>query len=250
MNGERTCAVLLLGTYHMSNPGRDMHNVQADDVLAPKRQNEIREAAERLAAFKPTKIAVEALAADDEALLREYRAYVSGELPLGANEIYQLGFRTAAQLGHDKLYAVDWNEWIGGVSLGDVYDYAETHMPELYRQFHRSGEAGVAAFQRSMAARTIRELLLACNSREAWKRDHEVYMAFARVGDGKFNIGIDWLCNYWYRRNMIVYANIARISSPGDRILVIYGSAHMHLLAQFMTESGLYSLESAETYLA
>ena len=75
-------------------------------------------------------------------------------------------------------------------------------------------------------------------------------MTLARVGDGINNIGVDWLSNYWYRRNlMIPYANISRISSTEDRILVIYGSGHMHLLTQFMKESGLYSLDSVENYL-
>ena len=33
--------ILVLGTYHMANPGRDIFNTQADDVLAAKRQKEI-----------------------------------------------------------------------------------------------------------------------------------------------------------------------------------------------------------------
>ena len=32
--------VLVLGTYHMANPGHDIHNMQADDVLLPKRQQQ------------------------------------------------------------------------------------------------------------------------------------------------------------------------------------------------------------------
>jgi len=35
--------VLVLGTYHMANPGHDLFNTKADDVLAPKRQAEIAE---------------------------------------------------------------------------------------------------------------------------------------------------------------------------------------------------------------
>jgi hypothetical protein len=30
--------ILVLGTYLMSNPGHYIHNMQADDVLLPKRQ--------------------------------------------------------------------------------------------------------------------------------------------------------------------------------------------------------------------
>jgi len=41
--------VLVLGVYHMANPGHDLFNTKADDVLAPKRQAEI---AEVIAALK------------------------------------------------------------------------------------------------------------------------------------------------------------------------------------------------------
>ena len=33
--------VLVLGVYHMANPGRDVFDTQADDVLAPRRQAEM-----------------------------------------------------------------------------------------------------------------------------------------------------------------------------------------------------------------
>src|ERR1041384_502852 len=45
--------VLVLGVYHMANPGHDIFNMQADDVLAPKRQQEIVELAGVLKKFKP-----------------------------------------------------------------------------------------------------------------------------------------------------------------------------------------------------
>jgi len=33
--------VLLVGTYHFSNPGRDLHKVKAVDVLAADRQRDV-----------------------------------------------------------------------------------------------------------------------------------------------------------------------------------------------------------------
>src|SRR5688572_1476825 len=51
--------VLVLGVFHMANPGRDIVNAQVDDVLAPKRQAEIAELITVLKRFRPTKIAVE-----------------------------------------------------------------------------------------------------------------------------------------------------------------------------------------------
>jgi hypothetical protein len=231
----------------MHNPGLDMHNYKSDDVLAPKRQKEIQEVVDRLKLFNPTKIAVEALADEYETLNDQYLSYVRGNYILTANEIHQLGFRTAAELDHRCIYPVDWNEWIGGISLGDVYDYSKSHMPELYKKLNSNNQGGTK--QKSKKIHTIKERLLALNNPDAVRADHKSYMTIARVGDGNNNIGIDWLCNYWYRRNLIIYANISRFSSPEDKILVIYGAGHTHLLSQFIKESDMFSLESVETYL-
>ena len=51
--------ILVLGTYHMANPGHDIYNMQADDVLSPRRQQEIAQLIEVLKKFHPTKIAIE-----------------------------------------------------------------------------------------------------------------------------------------------------------------------------------------------
>lgn len=240
---DRKATVMLMGTFHMHNPGLDLHHGEPADILKPDKQAEIEEVVARLKAFNPTKVVVEALRSEYEALNRQYHDYLEGTFVLEANKIYQLGFRLAAELSHSAIYPLDWNEWIGGISLGDVYEYAKIHMPGLY--------AALQSYYRdSPAASTVRELLLAMNTPEAVRKDHEAYLTLARAGDGDSNIGVDWLCNYWYRRNLIIYSNIARISSPEDRVLVLYGAGHVHLLTQFLTESGLFYLEPVSSYLA
>ncbi len=52
---------MILGTYHFGNPGMDLHNMKAENVLTPDRQQELDDIAARLAKFKPTRIAIEAL---------------------------------------------------------------------------------------------------------------------------------------------------------------------------------------------
>src|SRR3546814_3539563 len=51
--------VMVLGTFHWANPGRDAVNMQVDDVLSPRRQREIAVLAQTLALWQPTRIAVE-----------------------------------------------------------------------------------------------------------------------------------------------------------------------------------------------
>jgi hypothetical protein len=45
--------ILVLGTYHMANRNRDIFNLQADDDLAPNRQQEIVQVIEALKNFIP-----------------------------------------------------------------------------------------------------------------------------------------------------------------------------------------------------
>jgi len=113
--------VLVLGTYHMANPGHDIFNMQADDVLAPKRQQEIAELTEVLKKFKPTKIAVEADYGTD-AVPKRYAEYLAGKHELTRNEIEQIGFRLAKVLGHTTIYPVDAD---GDFPIQRVIDYAK-----------------------------------------------------------------------------------------------------------------------------
>jgi hypothetical protein len=68
----------------MGNPGRDIFNTKADDVLAPKRQAEIRELLDVLARFRPTKIAVEANSNSPK--IKQYQDYLAGKYELGRDE--------------------------------------------------------------------------------------------------------------------------------------------------------------------
>jgi hypothetical protein len=112
--------VLVLGVYHMSNPGHDIFNMHADDVLAPRRQQEIAELAEVLRKFKPTKIAVEH---DSQGKLNaRYEKYLAGNYVLTANETDQIGLRLAKELGHITIYAVDAD---GDFPFQRVVNYAK-----------------------------------------------------------------------------------------------------------------------------
>src|ERR1041385_761572 len=98
--------VLVLGTYHMANPRRDLFNVEVDDALAPRRQKEIARVVEALKKFRPTKIAVEG-DQDDAAIPDRYRSYLAGDHALTRSEVEQLGFRLAKELGHQTIYKVN-----------------------------------------------------------------------------------------------------------------------------------------------
>ncbi len=67
--------------------------MQADDVLLPKRQQEIAQLLDVLKRFHPTMIAIES--DPDGARPQQYTDYLAGTHTLSRNEIEQIGFRLA-----------------------------------------------------------------------------------------------------------------------------------------------------------
>jgi hypothetical protein len=238
--------LLLLGTFHMANPGRDVFNARVDDVRAPARQAELRAVVDGLKRFTPSRVAVELAPEAEEAFNQDYAAYRAGAFELTANERHQIGFRVAAELGHERIHAIDWNEADG--DLGEALEYAREHQPAIYDEVMAWGAAMVEGIQARLAGGSIGDALRWVNDPETLRRDHRVYLSLARIGDGARYVGNEWVKG-WYERNLKIYANLARITAPGERILVIYGSGHIPLLAQFARDSGLYALGPVERYL-
>src|ERR1044071_870934 len=112
--------VLVLGVYHMANPGRDIFNTKADDVLTPKRQAEIAQLIEALKKFKPTKVAIEADVYSERAP-KQYADFLAGNYTLTRNENDQIGYRLAKELGHaiaDLVVLVARQRVVAGKEVG------------------------------------------------------------------------------------------------------------------------------------
>lgn len=111
------------------------------------------------------------------------------------------------------------------------------------------GKEMIQQAQENIRSLSLGELLRRANEPASLRDSHRTYLTMTRVGAGKQYVGIDWVKG-WYERNLIIFANLTRIvTSPQDRILVIYGGGHIPLLTQFVRDSGLYTLEAVETYL-
>jgi len=216
--------VLVLGVYHMSNPGHDIFNMKADDVLAPKRQAEIAQLIEVLKKFHPTKIAIEADTWSPR-VGREYSDYLAGKYTLSRNEIDQIGYRLAKELGHKTVYPVDAD---GEFPWPRVVNYAKGsgRSKELDAIM---GEIGgmVKAQDQYLASHTVLEMLLYMNADDKVADDVGFYYREAHFGEPGDWAGAD-LVSDWFRRNMRIYSNVTRLAdSPNERVLVIFGAGHL-----------------------
>jgi hypothetical protein len=216
--------VLVLGVYHMSNPGHDIFNTQADDVLSAKRQAEVAQLVEVLKRFGPTKIAIEADVYSHR-IAREYSDYVAGKYTLSRNEIDQIGYRLAKDLGHKSVYPVDAD---GEFPHQRVVNYAKAsgRTPEFDAMMGEIGNM-VKAQDAYLASHTILETLLSMNDDDKVTGDVGFYYREAHLGEPGDWAGAD-LVSEWFRRNMRIYSNVVRlIDSPNEHILVIFGAGHL-----------------------
>ena len=216
--------VLVLGVYHMANPGHDIFNTQADDVLAPKRQAEIVQLVTALAKFHPTKIAVEA-DVYDKRVPKAYADYLAGKHELTRNEIEQIGFRLARELGHKAVYPVDAD---GDFPYQRLVNYAKGS--GRTKEFEAiSGEIGVMVKAQNdyLASHTILETLLSMNADDKVAGDVGFYYRQAHLGEPGDWAGAD-LVSDWFRRNMRIYSNVVQLAdSPNERVLAIFGAGHL-----------------------
>lgn len=242
--------VMILGSFHMNNPGADVYNLEADDVLAPKRQAEIKAVVAALAKFKPTKIAIERNYGGKTDSIEQgyYQQYVAGNRPLNRNEDEQIGFRLAKRLGHSSIYCVDnlgigfpYDEMIDFATKNDQLSALERGQQMMQKLMTEQAE--------HLKTKTVGQFLKNMNQPAYLKNLHGLYMDFCKVGKGQDYSGADLVAD-WYHRNIRIFSNINKITtSKEDRILVIFGAGHAPILRELIEYAEDYELVEAIDYL-
>jgi len=152
------------------------------------------------------------------------------------DEIDQIGFRLAKQLGHQPIYGVDSKL---DMDFDRVMHFAEGHgQAAALQKVVDTGEAFTKDIDAELAKSRITEVLRKMDSPGELPRNNELYMRMALIGGNSDYASAD-VVGQWYTRNLRIYANIRRpIHSPTERALVLFGQRHEFLLEQFIADSG------------
>ena len=267
MKHQTKPTIMILGSGHLANPGMDAYNFRMDDVLAPKRQREIEQLVAQLKPFRPIKIALEADERFAPEINANYQGYLEGTYELKRGEGDQIGFRLAKQMGHQKLYGVDYwpkhNPFFPedfDSDLTDADKFAKEHnqehllpsiedfYPDTDVEFHEEEDGRVWIVPTKYES--LIDMYIRGNEPEGMRAEHQLYLRSARIGLGDQYSGANWLAHRWYARNLKIFVNLTRITeSEDDRILLIIGGGHVFLVQQFLEDSGDYILESPLKYL-
>ena len=236
--------VMLVGTYHFSNPGQDLNNVKAVDVLAPERQREIAKVVTSLAKFAPTQVGVEWPA---QTVQERYPKYRDGKLPESSNEVVQLGFRLARERELQSVLGLDVE---GDFPFEAVMAWAEKHGRKGEIDAMLAAGAKEVEHISSLQDRTsIGGVLLDINTQGSIGRNHAFYPPLLTMGSGDEQPGVK-LVNGWYERNFAICARLLQQLKPGDRVVVFYGQGHIYLLQQCLREQASVQLVDPQSYLA
>lgn len=224
--------VMIVGVAHLVWR-HDIHKSPLTNPLSERRQAQIADVVARLARFRPTKVLVEATFGDPK-IPDEYHRYLAGRFTLGANEVYQYGFKLAARSGNATIYPVD--TW--GPSIYDQNSPSGKRI-DAYLQAHFSGVSDpedVANERREDYLErngTYLDDLRYLNTDASIKADASWYSIFAGMGHDADNAGATYVAQ-WYARNCFIFSNILSVIHPGDRVVLLMGQGHEYLLREFV----------------
>lgn len=256
--GKQKAKAMVLGVFHFTNPGLDSYQEKFEvNALSEQKQKELAEVRDLLAQYKPTKILVEWNRIRHDSLLNtRYQLFRKDSFDISqkADETYQLGFKLAKRLQHDRIYCSDAKaDWFGAKLDWDNYD-ADEYMKKL-GQYDKAARYRYTPlyqlFDSLKAHQTLREHLALLNHPESCLKSHQHYLTMGILeGAGDNYVGADAVTK-WYRRNIRIFSNAYDLTDfdREERLLLIYGSGHVWQLRQFFTDSPDYDYVEPNDYL-
>ncbi len=234
--------VLLLGTTHLDNPGRDAVNMEVPDVLTDQKQKELKEIRDALVAFNPNKVALEVLMkhqATFDSLYQQFKAgrldsFSTGEFVSKRSEQYQIGFKLANSLEHEHVYAID--HFIP-MEMSRMLAFAKEHDRSFLQYFegYKNGKH-VEIKDSLLHHHSLIELYRYMNSEKSVERYHAPYVRSAALAADSSFVGAEVVADY-YERNLRIFANLMKIVEPGDRIFMMFGAGHTPFLRPLLKDS-------------
>ncbi|PHR95234.1 MAG: hypothetical protein COA80_11030 [Leeuwenhoekiella sp.] len=248
--------VLNVGTFHFGTTS-DAHATEFDENAA-QNQQQVRELAQKLAAFKPTVICVEKIPSKNDTLNTAYQNFLKNpeHLPTYDGEISMLAFEIGRLAQVDCLYGID-NHMGYNYSVGDFIEASpeleNSIDPETYLQLtnapfkdHPELAAREANYEQSDLPEKFRlinepvylDFLINANA------DKLLYVGLEDGFEGADNAAI------FYQRNMRIFSNLNRVRlKKDDRVLILMGGAHTAFLREFFKRSPKFEMVNTLDYL-
>lgn len=222
--------IALLGTFHFAGSS-DAMSLKIDDLTSTKRQNEIEDLVDALTEYKPTKVILE-YPYGTTGLDSIYQLYLNDSHNLTINERQQIGFRLAAKMKHQHVYAADHHLDLPFDTL--INFLQEKKQMNLFENMMSDMKTQVMdVWQEAYKNMTIKEFFAYMNSDKYDAMNRNVYLEYVnKMGADNNYLGSEVVAKWWERNFKIMY-NIDAITETGDRVLVFFGQGHTSILKDF-----------------
>lgn len=239
---KKKIKVYLLGSFHFAQMDSTY------DVLSKEHQNSIEELCNTIVKQKPNKVFVERQPEYEFQNKNDslYTDYLNGGQLKRKNEMFQIGFRVAKKLGHQKIYQCDHPGRYGYLSKTAI-EYAQENDQMEILEGKRMGT--IQRFDNVIDEDSLRnnislfEYIKWNNSDQVMSSSHGFYLAnFTQLGSTNFYdyeedyslLGAEVVAD-WYRRNIMIYSKmINQVDySTDESIFLVMGSDHIPILKSF-----------------
>lgn len=241
--------IIFLGTFHF-NQTLDSTSKLHSNLFSPNRQKELEDIVNKLALQKPDKIFLEFTQTDQKYYDSIYNEYLNGKEPerikTKANEIFQLGMKTAKRLGLKKVIGINYQPQELAEKNYKPLNIADKALQDLYLaigNFEDSTRSNATFYdlpypnrqpkQDSLLQKsTLTDFILQLNSKKRQQyEEYNNWNYFYSVGNDNMNV-TDYVGTFWYGANVRNYNNVLRQTEiDKDRCyLIIYGSSHISYL--------------------
>lgn len=241
---EADVQVMILGTIHLTGGGSDEVSPEVKNYLAPEGQEEIKQLLDRLETYAPDKIMLELEPQYEEEFNHRYESYLEGNHELTVNERQQVGMRLAERLGHERLFAIDFDSFLdtrGALAVAEELgqDHLLKERGDLINEIIASDDA-----EKHLP---LIERLIILNSDER-RIQRKIFLAIAQMGTPEDMQGALQI-QTWWQRNMVMFARTAQHAEPGDKVLIVVGAGHRDILMEFFDDANGFTLVDPVPYL-
>lgn len=249
--------VYLMGVFHFTQTDSSYNTFYSPH------QSSIGKLCEIISSVNPNKIFVERQPEYeiDNKIDSLYKRYQEKNEALGKNEIYQIGFRAAKKLGHNKVYQCDHPGQYGRFYRA-AKEYADknnqsdilrgTVKGTIMRYDNLINEDSI------MKNSTLLDYIKWINSDAVMNTSHASYIAnYTQIGSKNYYnpededtlIGAELTAD-WYKRNIMIYTKIInQLNYSENAIFLLIGADHIPIIKSLFEGNPYFSVVEAGQWL-
>jgi hypothetical protein len=260
--------IILMGTFHLNQSLESASRLHSN-LFSEQRQKEVANIVSQLAGQKPDKIFMEFTQTNQKYYDSIYNEYLAGKEPqslkVKANEIFQFGMKTAKQLGHKKVYGMNYQPQELGDSTYKPLNVADKALQQLYNAlgaFEDSLRSNTSFYDLPYPYRQVKQDSLLQKStlasfilqmNQPMRHQYEEYnnwTFFYSIGKDNMNY-TDYVGTFWYGANVRNFNNVLReVDYKKDNCyLVIYGNSHIPFLSYLFKMHPYFEVVDLSTVL-